>query len=237
MSFFHFSWQCIGSNTRLVEREYLWIFQWNTAWGIYSVIFSVGKAAGSSDPTVCGICKDKSIMSAFSRTLISPLIGHKGERLSKLLWWTGIYGKGKDNAFCFFSYCQKKWIITTVNERLEMWANAVSQWPYLQWRLCVATVGDPRTVVGVWNGVIHIQHLSGSTDCAVNTPSSACFHSPPWPLSLRTSFEHIDKYWFIYSKATLAFHYTNPEQTLSTHIFHERENTELPSNIEIEMHV
>lgn len=136
----------------------------------------MGKAAGSSDPTVCGICKDKSIMSAFSRTLISPLIGHKGERLSKLLWWTGIYGKGKDNAFCF-SLIVRKMNHHTDNERLEMWANAVSHWPYLQWRLCVATVGDPRTVVGVWNGVIHIQHLSGSTDCAVNTPSSACFRA------------------------------------------------------------
>lgn len=132
--------------------------------------------------------------------------------------------------FCF-SLIVRKWIITTVNERLEMWANAVSHWAYLQWRLYVAIVGDPRTVVGVWNGVIHIQHLSGSTDCAVNTPSSACFHSPPWPLSLRTSFEHIHKYWFIYSHLLFTI------QTQDRLYQPSRENTKLPSNIEIKMHV
>lgn len=113
-------------------REYLWIFQWNTAWGISSVIVSVGKAVGSSDPTVCGICKDKSIMSAFRLTLISPLIGHKGERLSKLLWRTGIYSKGKDNAFCISLIVRiMNHHSCPVNESVEIWANAVSQGAYL----------------------------------------------------------------------------------------------------------
>lgn len=100
---FHSLWQGISSSTCTstitAERDYLWIFQWNTAWGIFSVIFSVEKETGKSGPTACGICKDKSIMSAFSRTFISPLIGHMGKMLSKLLWWTGLYRSDKDNAF------------------------------------------------------------------------------------------------------------------------------------------
>lgn len=110
-------------------------------------------------------------MSAFSRTFISPLIGHMGTMFSKLLWWTSLNHSGKDNAF-YISL-----IVRKMNHDTCQWimskCGPISK--HICSKGCVQLSHDSNWDVK-WSNTHSTQcFFSSSMNTAVSTLFSGCF--------------------------------------------------------------